>query len=124
MFQFEYPPLDTEDDVDAGVGAGDENGLEVSRIKGGPPSPKLSTGLPLGTELAEIDEEACSGKRVVVVGGRVSGGRVIVAGVEVTTCPGRDDVPLPPWVPLFPSSPETVLLVLLPRDVQLLAMSV
>ena len=125
MFQFEYPL----GGVDVGVGAGDENGLGVSKIKGGPPLPKLLTGLPLGVELDEINEDNCSGKRVVVVGGRVCGGRVIVAGVEVTTCPGRVDVPLPPWVPLFPPSPEPVLLVekgkeLAPRDVQLLAMSV
>jgi len=59
---------------------GGETGLGVSRIMGGPPPvfpPRLLTGLPLGTELAdsnEINEEACSGKRVVVVGGRVNEG--------------------------------------------------
>lgn len=52
-----------------------------------------------------------------------------MAGV-VTTCPGKDDVPSHPWVLLFPLSPGTVLLevekgkALLPREVQLLAMSV
>jgi len=40
----------------------------------------------------EINEEACSGERVVVVGGRVSEG----AGVDEATCPGADDVPLIP----------------------------
>ena len=66
--------------MEVGIGAGDTTGLEVSRIIGGPPPvfpPKLLTGLPVGVELAEsneINEEACSGKRVVVVGGRVSGG--------------------------------------------------
>ena len=66
--------------MEVGTGAGDDKGLEVSRIIGGPPPvfpPKLSTGLPLGTGLAEsneINEEAWSGERVVVVGGRVSEG--------------------------------------------------
>jgi hypothetical protein len=89
--------------VGVGVGVGDEMGAEVRRITGSAPSefpPKLSTlpGALLGTEgefetLAdEINEEACSGERVVVVGGRVSES----AGVDVTACPVADDVPLIP----------------------------
>lgn len=85
------------------VGVGDEAGAEVRRITGGAPSkfpPKLLTlpGALLGTEggfeqLAdEINEEACSGESVVVVGGRVCES----GGVDVTTCPGADDVPLIP----------------------------
>jgi len=76
------------DGAEVGVGEGDETRLEVSKITGGPPSvfpPKLLTllGSGLGTEEGgfwpfaerdEINEEACSGKRVVVVGGRVSVG--------------------------------------------------
>jgi hypothetical protein len=121
--------------VGVGVGAGGETGAEVRRITGSAPSefpPKLLTlqGLLLGTEgefeplAGEINEEACSGLRVVVVGGRVSES----GGVDEATCPGADDVPLIPWVLLlFPPSP--VLLaekgkLVLPRDVQLFAMSV
>jgi hypothetical protein len=73
--------------VEVGVGAEDETELEVSRITGGPSvfPPKLlalAGGL-VGTEEGrlglfavsnEINEEACSGRRVVVVGGRVTGG--------------------------------------------------
>jgi len=63
-----------------GIGVGDEMGTEVRRITGGAPPafpPKLT--LPetlLGTEaLADKNnEEACSGERVVVVGGSVSEG--------------------------------------------------
>jgi len=40
----------------------------------------------------EINEEACSGEKVVVVGGRVSESE----GVDETTCPGADEVPLIP----------------------------
>lgn len=87
----------------AGVGVEDETGAEVRRITGGalPESPpKLLTppGELLGTEgrfepLAdETNEEACSGERVVVVGGRVSESE----GVDVAACPGADDVPLIP----------------------------
>jgi len=85
--------------VGVGVGVGDEAG--VRRITGSAPSefpPKLLT-LPralVGTEgefapLAdEINEEACSGERVVVVGGRVSK----IGEVGITAgCPGADDVP-------------------------------
>jgi hypothetical protein len=73
----------------------------------------------------ENNEEACSGERVVVVGGRVS----VSGEVDEATCPGADDVPLIPWVLLFPPSPGVVLLaekgkLVLPRDVQLFAMSV
>lgn len=65
--------------VEVRVGTEDETGLEVSRITGGPPLPKLLTGPPLGAEKPlvesdEIIEKACSGKRVIVVGGRVSVG--------------------------------------------------
>ena len=74
--------------MEVGVGEGDETGLEVSKIMGGSPfvfPPKLLT-LPasgLATEEGrfwpfagrdEINEEACSGERVVEVGVRVSGG--------------------------------------------------
>jgi len=68
--------------VEAGVGAGDETGMEVRRITGGTPTafpPKLTLGLVLGTvwtlaESDEINEMACSGGSVVVVGGSVSEG--------------------------------------------------
>jgi len=85
--------------VGVAVGAGDE--AEVRRITGGAPPefpPKLSTlpGALLGTEQGgfepladEINPEACSGERVVVVGGRVSGSGVVVADAD-------DDVPLFP----------------------------
>jgi len=84
----------TEDDVGVEVGLGEEMGWGVSIIMGGVPlvplvfplPPKLIT-LPgpagLGTEDGEfkpfaerneINGEACSGERVVVVGGRVSVG--------------------------------------------------
>lgn len=119
-----------------GIGVGDETGAEVRRITGGAPTefpPKLLalSGALVGTEgefepLADgNNEDTCSGERVVVVGGKVSEG----GGVE-TTCPGADDVPLIPWVLLFPPSPGIVLFgaekgkLLLPRDVQLFAMSV
>lgn len=86
----------------AGAGVGDETGAEVRRITGSAPSfpPTLLTppGALLGSEgefetLADdINEETCSGERVVVVGGRVSES----AGVDGTACPGADDVPLIP----------------------------
>lgn len=86
-----------------GVGVGDETGAEVRRIIGSASSespPKLLTlpGALVGTERAfepladEINEEACSGERVVVIGARVSES----GGVDTTTCPGADDVPLIP----------------------------
>jgi len=40
----------------------------------------------------ETNKEACSGERVVVVGGRVS----VSGEVDETTFPGADDVPLIP----------------------------
>jgi hypothetical protein len=66
--------------AEGGVGVGDEMGAEVRRITGGAPPafpPKLT--LPeafLGAETPadENNEEACSGERVVVVGGSVSEG--------------------------------------------------
>jgi hypothetical protein len=83
----------TEDDVGVEVGLGEEMGWGVSIIMGGVPlvplvfplPPKLITlpGPGLGTEDGEfkpfaerneISGEACSGERVVVVGGRVSVG--------------------------------------------------
>ena len=86
-----------------GVGVGDETGAEVRRITGSAPPefpPNLLTllGALLGTEgefepLAdEINEEACSGERVVVIGGRANES----GGVGETTCPEADDVPLIP----------------------------
>jgi hypothetical protein len=55
--------------------------MEVRRITGGPPTafpPKLTLGLVLGTvrlaESDEINEMACPGGSVVVVGGSVSEG--------------------------------------------------
>lgn len=66
-----------------GLGMGGKPGREVSRITGGAPfvfPPKLATlGTDEGkfwpfTERREIDESACSGESVVVVGGRVSVG--------------------------------------------------
>lgn len=85
----------------AGAGVGDETGAEVRRITGGAPSgfpPRLTPpGALVGNEggfemLADdINEETCSGERVVVVGGRVSES----AGVDGTAC-GADDVPLIP----------------------------
>jgi hypothetical protein len=89
--------------VGVGVGVGDETGAEVRSITGSalPEFPPKSLTLPgalLATEgefepLAdEINEEACPGERVVVVGGRVSESGV----VDEATCPGADDVPLVP----------------------------
>lgn len=85
-----------------GAGVGDETGAEVRRITGSAPPefpPRLTPpGALLGSEggfetLADdINEETCSGERVVVVGGRVSES----AGVDGTACPGADDVPLIP----------------------------
>lgn len=86
-----------------GAGVGDEMGAEVRRIIGSassefPPKLLILPGALVGTEGAfepladEINEEACSGERVVVVGGRVSKS----GGVDATTCPGADDVSLIP----------------------------
>jgi hypothetical protein len=88
--------------VGVGVGIGDEAGA-VRRITGSAPfefPPKLFElpGVLVGTEgkfesLADgNNKEACSGERVVVVGGRVSAKE----GVGDTTCPGADGVPLIP----------------------------
>jgi hypothetical protein len=88
--------------VGVGVGVGDETAAEVRRITGSAPSvfpPKLLLpGVLQGIEgkfelLAdETNKEACSGERVVVVGGRVS----VSGEVDETTFPGADDVPLIP----------------------------
>ena len=86
--QDEYPPLDeaaAESSMGAGVGAEGETGAEVSVIMGGaspvfPPKILTSLGLGLGTkdgefsESNEINGDACSGERVVVVGGSVTVG--------------------------------------------------
>jgi hypothetical protein len=78
----------------AGVGVGDEIGREVSKMIGGvvlafPPKLITLSGPELGTgdgelrpfdERKDINDEACSGERVVVVGGRVSVGRVVATG--------------------------------------------
>jgi len=69
----------------AGVGVEGETGAEVSVIMGGaspgfPPKILTSLGLGLGTkdgefsESNEINGDACSGERVVVVGGSVTAG--------------------------------------------------
>lgn len=87
----------------AGVEIRDEMGAEVRRITVSAPSefpPELLAllGVLVGTEgefepfVGGNNEDACSGERVVVVGGRVSENE----GVEGTTCPGADDVPLLP----------------------------
>jgi hypothetical protein len=74
--------------VGAGVGVGDETGRGVSKMIGGvalafPPKLLTLSGSELETEdgelrpfdeRKEINGEACSGERVVVVGGRVSVG--------------------------------------------------
>jgi len=121
--------------VEVAVRAGDEMGAEVRRITGGTVAafpPKLLTlpGVLMGIDgeskpLAdEINEEACSGERNVVVGGRV----IVVEGeVEERTCPGVNDVPLLPRVLLLPPSPGIVVgkgKLVLPSDVQLFAISV
>jgi len=74
--------------VVAEVGVGDEMGREVRKMIGGvvlafPPKFLTLSGSELGTgdgefrpfdERKDINGEACSGERVVVVGGRVSVG--------------------------------------------------
>ena len=103
--QVQYPPggFPTVDGAAVGVGVGDETGAEVRRITGSelsefPPELLTLPGTLLGPEegfeqLAdEINEEACSGERVVVVGGRVCGS----GEVDGATRPGADDVPLIP----------------------------
>jgi len=89
--------------VGFGFGVGDKPVREVSRMTGGTLS--TSPGAGLGTEggelwpfaeRREINENACSGESVIVVGGRVSVGCVVAMGVEVITCPGGV-----PWSPQF-----------------------
>ena len=86
-----------------GVRVGDETGAEVRSITESalpefppklltPPGALLGTGEEFEPLADEINEEACSGERVVVVGGRVSES----GGVDEATCPGADDVPLVP----------------------------
>lgn len=123
--QYGFPPLDStaaEDDVGAGVGAGDETGREVSRITEGalpvfPPDLITLPGAMLAAEAGEfrlfaesndMRGEACSGERVVVVGGRVSTGKVVVAGLVVTACPEGNDVLEPPQSCSPPSNPPWV----------------
>jgi len=57
-----------------------------------PPGALLETEGEFERLADEINEEACSGEKVVVVGGRVNES----AGVDEATCPGADDVPLIP----------------------------
>jgi len=92
-----------------GFGVGDTPVRGVSRMTGGaslvfPPRLLTLPGAGLGTEgegegegeelwpfteRKEINENACSGESVIVVGGRVSVGCEVAMGVEVTTWPGR-----------------------------------